>query len=399
MKDFYNASGSGFVWIGAIVLAMALTALSFVAHTTSPSILSYDAEFWERSMADHATRPAFRVRPFTNDAVQWLHDRHDLSYRDAWTGLQFTLMFACCWVFYLYLRALGFAPKQSLVGELMFGLSPPVFMAHFVPMYTWDDFWVYLLVPLSIALIKWRQLPLAAIAMGLALAAREVTFLFLPVWIALVYREERKTGDAIMWSLAPVALFLLVRWMLAGDFRGSADWQVGFNFATLVRTKNTLFSVWLACGTFWVIGLVQAWRCLKSSKTRLDPFAWGAWLLSLGYVSSALILARAMETRVMFPPAILLIPLVLLYVQERTDVIADLRARLGRWKWAALLLVLAAAGIALVEATYPTFEYRRWHDGNWLFAGLHLAGLMFFVLTEWRSRLDPNRDGESRNRG
>jgi hypothetical protein len=220
--------------------------------------------------------------------------------------------------------------------------------------------------------------------MGLALAAREVTVLFLPVWSALAYRQEKSAGNTFMWSAVTIVLFVSIRMWMTGEFRSPAELQLGFNFEHALRSWTTLFSVWLACGAFWVIGLYHAAKRLKAGH--LDPFAWGAWLVSLGYVSSTLLLARAFETRLMFPPAILLIPLVLWYFADRQDVIAKFRAHLGRWKWPLLLLSLAVVGIFVIELAFPTFENRRWKDGNWLFAGLHLAGALFFLLIEWRRR-------------
>jgi hypothetical protein len=367
-----------------MALAVALTGLSYLAHATSPSLLHLDEAWWAKTVDDHATRPVFKVRPFTTAIVQTLHDEFGVGYRTGWFSLQFTLMFMSCWVFYLYLTSLGFSKKASLSGELLFGLSPPVFMAHFEPMYTWSDFWVYLLVPLSILLLHKRQLPLATIAFGLALAAREVTILFLPVWSALAYRQEKSVGNTFMWSAVTILLFVSIRMWMTGAFRSPAELQLGFNFEHALRGWTTLFSVWLACGAFWIIGLYYATIRLRSGHR--DPFAWGAWLVSAGYVSSTLLLARAFETRLMFPPAILLIPLVLWWVTQRKDVIATIRTHLRRWKWQLLLLGLAIVGILIIRFAFPTFENRRWKDGNWLLAGLHLAGALFFLLVEYRAR-------------
>jgi hypothetical protein len=297
--------------------------------------------------------------------------------------LQFTLYLLCGPAFWFFLRTLGFRLSYALAGMIMYLLTMPLFMAHFEPVHTGSDFWVYLLVPLSIAMAIRKQYTVAVITVILALMARETTLLFLPVWFLFVYIDrDRKFPLAAVLTVLSVGLFVGIRLWLFGRITVPPENGPGFNFENYLRGSDTLFSLLVSLGFVWVVGL---WQALYRSD-RITPFynvvRFGAVFTAAGFVSATLLMARARETRLFAPPAIFLLPLVLVYIQDRTERIRALLRLLPNWGNAlagGVLLTLCVWGAKLA---FPKFEYRLWRDGNWAYLGLHIALTIVFLLVE-----------------
>lgn len=385
-------------------MALVLTGLSLVAHVTSPSMWREPEQAWADRVAYHESKPSFAVRPMTTQMVQALHESFGWAYRGAFFGIQYLLLLMCGPSLYYYLRKLGFSFRYGLVGMGVFYLSLPIVMAFFDPVHTWDDFWVYLLVPLGLAAVLGGRFTFGALAMAAAILARETSVLFLPVGMLLVYyRVGRRIRPPLVYALVVAMAAVAVRWVWLGIGPGAANWEweertglLAFNFASGSRTEDTLFSLVMALGALWPVGIYQAFRSGDYGDEEYNVVRFGAVFTIVGFVSATLLFMQARETRLFFPPFVFLVPLFLWFLQQHEAAIRSLWQRIpkGVGVGALLCLWLAAIGVAMV--LFPGFEYRKWQDGNRVLFGLQLAAsICFVILLWWERRLGRGSQDES----
>lgn len=386
------------VWLIAGLVA----GLSLLNHLVSPSSFHLPDQAWNSLLAYHRDFAAFRLRPLTTGLVSLLAEQCGFSVRNAFFSLQFTLLFLTGPAFYWYLRTLRFSFRQSLAGMLILLLSLPVFLAHFEPVWTWSDFWTYLFLPLSLAFAVRRSYAAAVVCITLAMIARETSAAFLPILFLLALRD-RKTGVVAPLTilLTPVAAFLLFRAVILGSVSSTPVWSLPFNFESWLRTRDSLFSVIVSLGFVWIVGLTQALRRSPASVLHLGVIRFGAVLTTLAFLTSGLIYGQIRESRLLLPPAIFLIPLVLVYFEDNRPWLASLRDKFAPTFGHSAVVLILLAGVSLVMAKllFPDFEYRRWRDGNWIYLALHLA-LVFIVLgiEIVRSRCHPTTPGAANSR-
>jgi len=362
-------------------LAALFTLLSLLAHLTSPSSMHQPEANWQTRVEYHQTHPAFVVRPITTGIIVFMHDSLGLGYRTSFFTLQFLLMLLCGPVLVRYLRVLGFSIIMSLAGMTIFYFSLPVFMAHFDPLYTWSDFWVYLMVPLSFAfLIRKKYIP-AVLAMAWALWARETSLLFLPPWFLFIYRSEReRVVPSLLLTIAPAVLWLVLRAFLTGTAGGDIEFKLAFNFDGFLRSRDTIFSLLVSLGMMWPIGFYQILRGRGDGISRYEPIRFGAVFTALGFVLSTLLFAQARETRLFFPPFVFFLPLTLVFFQGQRLVFIRLWNKYRFPIIAMTGLIIIAVSLMMASLLFPEFDFRTWKDGNRAFLGLHLAATIIFVL-------------------
>lgn len=346
-------------------------------------------------MEYHQTNPAFIVRPFTTGLLVFMHDTLGISYRASFFSLQFLLMWLCGPALARYLKDLGFSLKMTLIGMTIFYLSLPVFMAHFDPVYTWSDFWVYLMMPLSFScLLRKNYLP-AILAMSLALLTRETSLIFLPLWFFFIYRaENRRTVKPLVLTLTAVVLWLIIRLTLSGAATGNLEYRLAFNFDGFLRSSDTVFSLLVSLGMMWPIGFYQILRGAAADIAHYDLIRYGALVTAGGFIVSTLLFALARETRLFFPPFVFFLPLTLVFFQHHGYTLGRLMKRYRFWQVAVILSVIIGISLVLASLLFPEFEFRTWKDGNRILFGLNLAVTIgFFIIILSRPALP---DGKNR---
>ena len=373
------------VWL----IAGLLTGLSLLNHLISPSSFHLSAEAWDDLLAYHRDFDVFRVRPVTTAVVGFLAEQTGLSVRSAFFLLQFALFFVTGPAFYHFLRSLQFSPARSRAGMVILLLSLPLFLAHFEPVWTWDDFWCYILLPSAMAFALGRRYWPAAACIAGAMIARETSAAFLPV-LFLLFRTNPKVGIArpLLATLAPVAVLVVFRAAVLGAVSGSPVWSLAFNFESWARTRDSLFSLIVSLGFLWPVGLTQAFRRPEESPAWYDAVRFGALLTAGAYLVSGLLFGHIRESRLLLPPALLFIPLVLVYIEENGRRLGELRAVAapGPLRTAIALGLLLAGSLLAAHGLFPSFEYRRWQDGKRLYFALHLALTAVFLGVEFMRR-------------
>lgn len=357
--------------------ALLFTAVSLIVHVISPSSLHQTDDNWNLRVSVHRHDPAFAGRPVTTALVVGMHSLFGWSLRTAFFVLQFILMLLSGPVMFAYLRQLGLSFRYSAWGMVIYYLSLPVFLAHFDPVYTWDDFWVYLAIPMSFAFILRRQLACALLSFVFAILARETSLIFLPVWFAAIRTvDRRRLVRPLVLSLTAVLVYIGLRFILSETALGKLEWKVAFNFDGWLRTRDTVFSLLVSLGFLWPVGWYQVCRERISSIAHPEIIRFGAVVTAAGYVISTLLFAQARETRLFFPPFVFFIPLALLYFQTRAEAIG----RFAQWPVRPGVMAVTAGsiivGIFVAMVLFPDFEFRTWKDGNRAFFGLHLAATL-----------------------
>lgn len=370
------------------LVALFVTALTILAHIYSPSTWTLSDTQWDQTLSLHRDSPIFKVRSITTLLITFFHESLGVRVKLVFFSLQFLLYFLNGPVFYYYLRQIGSEHRFALAGMVLWQFSLPLFMAHFEPVFTWSDFWVYLFVPLSLACAVRGRMLLTALCMAVALIARETSLLFVPF---IVFLSTSRGGNdkcrGLVAATIAVVLFVVVRIAFAAANSPSPDFKLGFNFADSGRVRDTLFSVFISLGFVWPLGLLAAFRNVTSEQRMRRVMSWGGLIVSVGLVGSTLLFGQARETRLFAPAAIFLIPLSLMYIEEHLHSIRSAVGRLvrGTWQQAVVAVLLVAISVAIGKVIVPQFEYRRWQDGNWLFLGLHIAATFVFVWYElWR---------------
>ena len=368
------------VWL----VALAIVGLSLLVHLAAPSSIHLSEQVWSERVAFHHSLLPFQVRPLTNGILDAGHDLLGLPYKTTFFTLQFLLYLVCLPVFWYYLRTLEFSPAYSLSGMVIFGLMLPLFLAHFDPIYTWSDFWVYLGLPLSFAALIRRRYVLSLLAMALAIVTRETSLLFVPVWFVFAYSAN---GHKWLWAAVlaalPVIFATAIRMTSVHAVSVIPTWDFDFNFATGLRASDSLFSTLVSLGFIWVVGLSQTARRTGNPTRHYDLIRAAALFTTAGTVISTLLLTYARETRLFVPPVIFLIPLVLVYAKDHSIEVGRLWERTSATVAIPAAIVLLAVCILAAKLAFPTFEYRPWHDGNWVYLGLHLALVIVFLLIEF----------------
>jgi len=371
------------IWI----IALILTGLTVLVHISSPSTIHQSEGQWIENINLHITQDVFRVRPLTTNIVRFLATHIGLTYRSAFFGLQFLLFFLLCPALYFYFNQLGYNHRFSAIGMIIFALSLPVFLAHFEPIFTWSDFWLYLMVPLSLGLAIRHKFILAALAMACALVARETAAFFIPILCAIIYRQKNGgPGESILVCLLTLALFLGGRILLVGFYFPHPEYGYQFNFDGALRTSDSIFSFIVSLGFIWVIGFYQLFQKPEVNFRYANLIRFGAVLTAIGCILSTYFYGHFRESRLFLPPAIFLVPLVLSYLNIRGSHIKELFRRYNKWINSVILITLLAISILIARLLFPKFEYRAWHDGNWIYMGIHISLMIIFLIVELTRR-------------
>lgn len=373
-----------------IAFSLIFTSFSILLHYLNPSTLRIiDEDFWQKILHVHQTAVAFKVRPWTTFITSMLHDYAGLPVKTSFFILQFSLLFISGLVFHRYLQMLSYTRKQAFLGTTIYFLSIPVLMAHFEPVHTWSDFWVYILIPLSFIFViqkkYWWSLP----CMILVTMARETSVIFYPLWMLLIYNQsDKQIGKSIALPFVAFLGFLGLRFLMFGITPGDPRLELTSNFETGLRTSDTLFSLSASLGFVWVAGIAGI-SIIKKNKHAFKNFLIrGAVITVVGYISSTLLLGRARETRLFYPPFIFLIPLTLSYLQTKTDILKQMFSKAHRLRTIISVLVVLVLSLFISWQLFDSFEYRRWADGNRFFWGLNLAMLLFLGIIELIEKLN-----------
>lgn len=367
------------------VITIVILAASIGLHTKwcgTPFNLPDKA--WEEMVTFHTDKYPYSMRLLTTPTVIGLSDVTGLPLRISFGLLQFSLMFGLGLAFYRLLRHLGIRPFWSAFGLASLLLCLPVFFAISEPIHTWDDIWGYLFLTLCVSAIVRRHFFPAGLWFIATCFAREQTLIYFPAYAAgVIYLSDQtqkiRTAAAVIAPLLLFGVYLASVWqpMESGRYQ-----LILFNFDGFLRTRDSIYSIFMAFGWLW-LGMMFALRGKPPAGVKFEYHR----LLKTGTlyaVPITLVFACGFtlvrETRILFPPAVLVVPLVMIYLQEKSHSLSgSLRKNGFLWTLALVSLALLGLGIWMGHLIFPSFEYRQCPDFSRLWAGVQIGLALVLV--------------------
>lgn len=346
----------------------------------------------------HLTVYPFSIRYLTSYPLLLLSRVFHFPVRESFFVLQFSLSFLLGLAFFRYLRQLDFSRLWANVGVFILMSAYPMLCAHFEPVHTWDDIWAYLFVTLSLTAVLRRQVTATLIWFTLACFAREQTLVLYPVFAIPFWwlLAKNKPPAKILWLLVPVVvygLFYAIVWQepIASRYR-----LIDFNFETALRSRDTIFSLYISFGVIWLLAGVSLVRQLAGKLEVSDKIlTWGLILSVPATVVVALFLSCARETRILFPPFVFALPLALYEIQGLTRIVDRIRKR---GHLTSLILgggVLAAFGLYLSFLIFPAFEFRNCARFAQQWSGVHFGAILITLALYVASYINRKRISRS----
>ena len=379
-------------WYIVWVLALILVLISLSFHYFAPSTMNQSYEQWTKRLELHRDWTPFKIRPLTTNILTFCYDNFQIPYKISFFVLHYMLHLLMILIFYKYLRILNFNHYYSLIGISLFGFSVPVILAHFAPIYTWSDFWMYLFIPYGFIYLFEKRYQLSVFFMSVSLLARETTIIFILIWSVIFLNEQGQKYFRLLKYLSLTALiFLVFRIIFTGTETGWAENRFNcfyFNFDNYQRIIDTLFSAIISFGFMWFTGIYQIFQKNRYDIKYYNMLRWGGLFTIIIFTTSTLTITLARETRLFFPPFMFIIPLTLIFIKDHSQLIKEI---LSDKKFILLNLIsipiFIGISIFITFSIFPNFEFRAWKDGNHVFLIINLTIFFYSVFLVLLNRL------------
>jgi hypothetical protein len=369
-------------YLTPILITLAVLTLSYLLHTKwCGSEMRQSEELWQKRLDLHQTYYPFSIRPFTTYTAIIIKKIFSLQPRESFFILQFFLAAILGPLFYGYLRILSFDRKWANIGVFLLMSAYPILGAHFEPVYTWDDFWVYIFLILTFgSLIKGKML-LSTFFLIVGTFAREQTLLFWPIFALGGYWYCRDYGwwKRTIYLAAPFIIYLPFYYLMWQPFPGRTEYIV-YNFANYWRGSDSIFSFLISFGFLWPASALAAGQLLKIKDKLLNSrfLLWGAVLSVLPTLILTFFFTKARETRIFFPPFLFIIPLATIFIQSACDYFRNRMSETTQKILLTSLPIMLAVGIMVSPLIFPKFDFRNCPPFHQQAFGFHL-GLMMIM--------------------
>jgi hypothetical protein len=360
----------------ALYVTFGFLTITFVLHAfIYGSPMGLGETIWLKKLDLHLNWAPFAVRPLQSYATLALHSFLGLPVREAFFIIQFTLAAVLGFTFYRFLLLLDFGTKWSLIGLAMLMSAYPMFGAHFAPTHTWDDFWCYLsLVLMLTALIKNHAIR-AGIFFLIACIARDQTVLFFPLLFLWYkpYVDRMSRKNFILTAIVPLFLFIIYRLVMWEDI-DPARWQLfSYNFENGARTTDSVASLIISFGFIWILFIIGLLIGNNQNESKVMKTIRLSSLIVFALNTFATVFFSFIrETRILFPPFVLVIPVALIAARELFEnALETMRSMKILFITAAILLY--AAGYYLAKLVlFTQFDYIANSELRGPLAGIYL---------------------------
>jgi hypothetical protein len=338
---------------------------------------------WQFMVDSHHFSYPFSIRPLTTQCTLALHNLFGWSLKESFGIIQFTLMALLGMFFYRFLRRVGLLVPWAELGLASLMLSYPLFFAVSEPTHTWDDIWGYLFLTLCAEAVVNRRFYWGACWFLLGCVAREQTLIYYPVFAGGVLflsglANWRKTLVPLLIPVVLYGAYFAIVWQPPAPERFRL---LMTNFDGFLRSRDSLYSIFMAFGWLWagwILALVLVGR-KRSSPHESHILKWGTVYAVPVTVVFTLLFTLVRETRVLFPPMILVVPFVLLTLQANARDIAEILKQ-RKALWIAVATLVFCAGLMAGPAIFPVFEYRACPVFSKAWASLQI-GVSLVLLT------------------
>jgi len=365
-----------------LVTATAI-ALSLYLHLkASSSPMQSDEETWLKSFDLHKNTYPFSLRYFQNYSTIFVRHITGLTLKNAFYAVQYFLMLLLSLAFFDYLKKLQISQSWSLVGVILFLLSFPIVAAHFEPVHTWDDFWMYGFSILFLTALLKQEWLLSSVFFTLGCFAREQMLLFYPILLLEVWQYRKSTNrikifSSLLLSLLVYGIFYWLTYQPSDPKR----WElITYNFADGARTADATISIWNSFGFMWLAGAVAFFRLWKKRDESVYRFCfWGAVILVPLTLVMGCFFTLVRETRILFPPFVYVIPLAVWAIKDDLVTFSKVRPTLF---WPLTIIVggiFIFVGMWLSHLIWPAFDYGGAVKLRRDFAGVNLGLALLYL--------------------
>jgi hypothetical protein len=357
-------------------------------------------DIWIQKLDMHLTVYPYDIRPFQSQATLWLHNLTSLPVKESFFSIQFTLALILGLVLFAYLKRLNFDRFWALIGLVMLYTAYPILGAHYAPTHTWDDFWGYLFIVFSLLSLLRKQPIISGLCIALAIIAREQNAVFIPVVLLGIWWIRREFG--------PVRLIasLILPVLIAGAYRISVaepqdvqrfTFLAKYNFENLKRTVDSFCSIVIAFGYLWVLSISGLFKTVRDRSIPYRRLLIIGFLITLpSTVALTIAASYVRETRILFPPFAIVIPLAIIGIREWADYIER--------HWTMKQMIIMGSVFVLLSVTGGFFP------GNWLhqhfdydansnfrgpLTGVYLGGFVAFGIIYLAERIRRRRHHQS----
>jgi len=364
-------------YLPVILLSLVFVVLSFLLqHKWCPSMLTQTDTIWDGRLEIRMSEYPFSMRYFTNYSTYLIHHVTSLSILHAFQVVQFTLLFLLGPALYYFLKTIKFGHSTALIGIVLFYLSYPIASAFVQPVFTWDDFWVYLFLALSIGFVIRAGAVAGGLFFMLALLAREQTVIYWPIYALGVWGfcKNRSVRERIVYIVLPLALYFPFFLGHYGQKPPRPIENFLFNFENKLRISDTIYSILVSFGFIWPAAAVAMIRRWPKKYDIIGRFLVQGALYAVPITFVAvLFMGRARETRLFFPLFIVLIPLALFYLQGIYRDICTLPARAKKIILVISFVPMMWLGITCGQLLFPAFEFRVCPNAAQLWIGVNFG--------------------------
>ena len=329
-------------------------------------------EFIQATRDYHGLLPAFARRPLMSFSLDGLRF-FGIGYALAFTILGFAGVFMSARLVQFLGTVFGLTKKAAHTSVCFFYLSFTIFFAFFGPIYSYDDFFQYIFLFLSLYFLHVQRYVLFILIFFFALVARETSIILLPAMVFFC-----TTKDNIVWSFSgvwlkvllcifPTLLYLLFLFLFLqqADMLASTQQYIGterfihweFNF------QNKWFLVETVCSVLLPLAFptLLLWYYAKySGLTMFEKRLTYTYLFTL-IINTIIVLitARAREARLFSLPLIFLWPLMGKYILQ---VWALWPKAWGALKNSGLVYAIANSGFVTGLTMLGVFFLWKWYQ-------------------------------------
>lgn len=384
MPDSLKTQKPDLEYLYPILITLGVLTLSILLHLKwCGTTMGASVEHFQTVLDYHRQTYPFSIRPFTTQTILILHNWFGISAKIAFFGINLTLSLVLGPCFYLYLKQVGFDYTWSRVGTFLLISAYPILAAHFEPVHTYDDFWVYLFTLLAFTMLVQSRPAGAILWFTLSCFAREQSFVLYPALVFGLWQFSRHLGTSrkLSYCLFPIIIYGAYFATVAQPLENDRFSLIVFNFETWLRSRDTIFSLFISFGFLWWSAGLAVYNNSYRSISKFVRYLWWGTVITLPLNTAfTLFLTNARETRILFPPYIFLIPLGLLVLRDVWRKLFSPALSLHRRRLIMLCLALLALGVLLGKTIFPYFEHRQCGEFSNLWAGIHI-GLSFCVAT------------------
>ncbi|MCH8027951.1 MAG: hypothetical protein IID63_07490 [candidate division Zixibacteria bacterium] len=367
------------------VLAITATGIvvSLFLHlkaTWTPLLL--DPEAWAKAIEFHLNYYPYNIRFPQTHATLLISQIFGVTLKDSFYILQYILAFLLGPLFFNYLKQLGFERNWSLVGLVALMLSFPILCAHFEPVHTWDDKWMYGFLILTFSALLKSNWLVASLFFTLGCFAREQMVLFYPIFFLAGMWNRQKLGVRKLSLVLSIPIiiygtFTLIMYQTADPHRWSL---FAYNFENTARAADSIVSLWISFGFLWLLGAAGAASIFaKRSEPKFRILFWGAVTALPLTLILGIFFTYVRETRILFPPFVFLIPLALIALKHLWEKLPAVKSKTFWIITACSGALLIAAGVLIAPYLWPEFDYGSSSMLRRDFAGVQI-GLSLLLL-------------------